>query len=136
MILDLDSQIEKEVSGLNLPFPSSVGLLDIVDSISISSLPGGVTVQAFYNGVEDKVLPFEIAIKVKDKHYDAVQSLTTIVQHLEGLTSLKSENGSFSFNSIKVASAPFLADRDMQGHWKYITNINAEITVYNKKEVK
>lgn len=135
MILDFDRMLLREIRKLSLPTGVSIGNLDISESLAVDALPGGMTIVGYYDGVADKELPYEIRIKTKDQE-EGVTTLTSIAQHLESLSVLESENGSFDFNQITVASAPFFLDKDEQGYWTYIANINAQITVYNKKEVK
>lgn len=135
MILDFDRMLLREIRKLSLPTGVSVGNLDISESLAVDALPGGMTIRGYYDGVADKQLPYEVRFKTKDQE-SAVETLTSIAQHLEGLNVLKSDNGSFDFNQIVIASAPFILDKDERGYWTYIININAEITTYNKKEGK
>lgn len=136
MILDFDKQLLKEILSLKLPYKVKIGSLTTNDSIAISSLPGGVTVRSFFDGVEDKQLPFEISIKVNSDQQQASEALNLIAQHLEQLDTMQSDNGSFDFSDIKIASAPFVAYVDEKGNWIYVTNITADLTVYNRKEDK
>lgn len=135
MLLDFDIQLLKEVRSLGLDYHSDVGMLDSNDNIAISSLQGGVIIRQFYDGVADKQLPYEIAIKVNNDQMNAIQTLTTIANHLEQLEKLESENGSFDFRGVTITDSPYLVGQDENENFVYITNIMAELTVYKKRRV-
>ena len=86
------------------------------DSIALLALAGGKTIKTYYNGVSDKVLNYEISGKVKDENRNKVLSaLYTLAEKIEDLTVLESNDESFEFNGIEIASEPFFVNATTDG---------------------
>jgi len=127
MTLDFTTQLHSFVDQLDLPFPITVGALDVEDSISLYALPGGKTIREFYNGIADKELNYEFGIKTKDQAL-AIKTLDMIA-HALFEADIPSGNDSYEFRGIQVSSEPFLAQID-EHTWMYQLMITAELTVY------
>ena len=69
MILDFETSVLNKVKTYTLPYPFkiSLGVLLSEDNITIASLPGSRTLKGYMDGVQDKELYYEVAIKVKNK---------------------------------------------------------------------
>ena len=138
MILDFETSVLNKVKTYTLPYPFkiSLGVLLSEDNITIASLPGSRTLKGYMDGVQDKELYYEVAIKVKNKQLQAIQSLTSIAEQLEREENITSGKGSFDYQGIELTDLPFLEGQDMQGYILYRMKFTAVLTVYKTKEEK
>lgn len=136
MILDFESRVLEKIKSYALPYPFkiSLGILLSEDNICIASLPGSRTVRGYMDGIQDKEINYEAAIKVNNKQLQAVQTLTSIAEQLEREEAIESHNGSFDFQGITITNAPFLEGQDAKGYFIFRMEFQALLTVYNTKE--
>lgn len=115
-----------ELNSLTLPLAVSVGILSKNESIAVSILPGGKTVQTYYDGTKEKVVNIQVSIKMKNQPI-AYNTLQSISEHVENLESLESQNNSFEFIQIINSSEPFHRTQDESGNWILLFNTQAQI---------
>ena len=72
---------------------------------------------------------------MKSQHEQAIQgSLWLSQSHLEELSTLNSDDGSFDFGEIKISNKPYINNEDEQGHYIFILDIQAAITTFSRKD--
>lgn len=129
MELDFIKVLRDETNKLNLDFVGALGYLTTAESMALYPLAGGTTIQEFYNGVKDKRLNFEFAIKTKN-NLKAYNTLNQIGRFIDAEPILNSLNGSYTLNRIAVASEPTMIMQDTAGFFIYQLTIQAEMTLY------
>lgn len=111
--------------------PIYLGPLDRVDSLSLYALPGGRTIQEYYDGAKDKLLNYEISIKTMDQR-DALEILDKIANSIENTKDIKSLNNSYEFQNITISSESYYRDQDEQGFYYYQLTFQSKITIYKE----
>lgn len=128
---DFLEQLNSVINTLNLPIPCRMGYLDEDESLVCYPLAGGKVNTLYMDEAKDVTLPFEIAIKTKS-HSKANTCIWAINEALSEFSlELPSKNGSYEFDNLTV-TMPFLNDRDDQGYYIYLQDIQANITVFSK----
>lgn len=128
---DFLEQLNSFINMLNLPIPCRMDYLDEDESLVCYPLAGGKVNTLYMDEAKDVTLPFEIAIKTKN-HSKANTCIWAINEALSEFNlELPSKNGSYEFDNLTV-TMPFLNDRDDQGYYIYLQDIQANITVFSK----
>lgn len=128
MNLDFLDKLNDRVNSLGLYAPSSIGLLDVDESLSIMAMPGGTEVE-YMDGTRDK--DYQVQVNAKSmEQLNCYNALTAIYQTLENLSDLPSSNGSYEFNKISTQSLPSLVMQDEQRFYIYQLSLSAKITIY------
>lgn len=127
MTLDFAERLHEYVEGLELEYPVHIGSLDTEESISIYALPGGKIKQKFFDGTADRLLNYELGIKTKHQR-KAIECLDKIAEALPEAI-IVSENGSYDFRGIEIASEPFNSAED-EHFFYHNLSIIAELTTY------
>lgn len=128
MELDFISRLRDYTNTLDLPYLCKLGYLEANESLVVYPLPGGRTIMEFYNGVKDKQLLFEFAVKSKS-NLKAYNALNQIGRALESITRIDSLNGSYEMDKgINVGSEANLVSQDEQGYFIYVLTIQVELT--------
>jgi len=128
MDLDFLQKFNNKINSLGLYARSSIGLLDVGESLSVMAMPGGSEVE-YMDGTRDKDYQVQVNAKSVDQ-MNCYNALTAIYQTLENLSDLPSSNGSYEFNKISIQSLPSLVMQDEQGFYIYQLSISAKITIY------
>ena len=128
MDLDFLQKFNNKINSLGLHARSSIGLLDVGESLSVMAMPGGSEVE-YMDGTRDKDYQVQVNAKSVDQ-MNCYNALTAIYQTLENLSDLPSSNGSYEFNKISIQSLPSLVMQDEQGFYIYQLSISAKITIY------
>ncbi|MER2172170.1 MAG: minor capsid protein [Psychrobacillus psychrodurans] len=128
MNLDFLDKLNDQINSLGLYAPSSIGLLDVDESLSIMAMPGGTEVE-YMDGTRDKDYQVQVNAKSMDQ-LNCFNALTAIYQTLENLSDLPSSNGSYEFNKISTQSLPSLVMQDEQRFYIYQLSLSAKITIY------
>lgn len=126
-------KLNQKINSLGLYAHSSIGLLDVGESLSIMAMPGGAEA-VFMDGTRDKDYQVQINAKSKDQ-MNCFNALTRIYQILENLEELPSNNGSYDFQEISTQSLPSILEQDEQGYWVYVLSISAKLTIYQGVEM-
>jgi hypothetical protein len=117
----------------NLPINCSLGYLLSTECLVLYPLPGGQVEREFYDGIKDQVLNYEFSMKSQDQQ--AIQRTLWLIQsHLEELSSLNSDDGSFDFGEIRISNKPYINNEDEQGYYIFILDIQAAITTFPRKD--
>lgn len=128
---DFLEQLNSFINTLNLPIPCRMDYLDEDESLVCYPLAGGKVNTLYMDEAKDVTLPFEIAIKTKS-HSKANTCIWAINEALSEFNlELPSKNDSYEFDNLTV-TMPFLNDRDDQGYYIYLQDIQANITVFSK----
>lgn len=126
--LDFIKVMRDYVNTLGLSYVCKLGYLETTDSLVVYPLPGGRTIREFYDGIKDKQLIFEFAIKTKS-NLQAYNALNQIGRSLEAVGTLDSSNDSYEMDkSIMVGSEPNLVNINEQGYYTYLLTIQVELT--------
>lgn len=128
MELDFLGKLNSKINSLGLYARSSIGLLDVDESLSIMAMPGGAELE-YMDGTRDKDYQVQVNAKSMDQ-MNCFNALTAIYQTLENLSDLPSGNGSYEFNKISIQSLPSLVMQDEQGFYIYQLSMSAKITIY------
>lgn len=130
--MDFMEQLAEKIDEFTDPLEISLGYLGAGESFVIYPLPGSQIVKTYMNGATDQRLNYEIAMKSKSQR-TIHQTLWLVQNELEQLQELKSEDGSFQFQEIKITDKPFIQNADEQGWLVFLLNIKAEITVLKRE---
>lgn len=128
--LDFIWRLNDFVNTLDLFAPSVVGILDEGESISVMAMPGGEET-VYFDETRDKNLNIQINAKSVSQ-FNCIEALSHIARVLETLpeNAIKSENDSFYFNSMRVASFVSIVGQDEQGYFIYQVSLAAKITIH------
>ena len=113
-----------------MPMPCVIGFLDGEDNLCIYSLPGSRTIEEYFDGTKERELLFEVGFNTKDQE-KANKTLWLISNHLDELSTLASEDGSFVFLGIEISETPFVSEQDTQRNSTYLLGI--KITIHQFK---
>lgn len=98
------------------------------EDIVLYSLPGGKVIETFMDGTRVVLLPYEIAIKLKNQEV-ANSYLWTINSALSTFDiRLPSQNGSYLFIDLEIKE-PFLNDHDEHGYYIYLLDVSARLEI-------
>lgn len=130
---DFLERLNAFINLLDLPITSRMDYLDEDESLVVYPLAGGKINKIYMDEARDVSLPFEIAVKTKD-HEKANTCLWAVNEALSDLfVDIPSANRSYAFENLEVAM-PFLNERDEQGYYIYLQDIQANITVFQPKK--
>lgn len=128
--LDFMERLNGHINTLDLFARSRIGLLGESESISVMAMPGGEE-SVFFDGIRDKNYQIQVNAKSKNQN-ECFTALTTVYQNLERLDDLKSNNGSFDYQSTTTASLPNLIGQDDDGYFIWGVNLSCKITIYEE----
>ncbi|GAE32446.1 phage tail terminator protein [Halalkalibacter hemicellulosilyticus] len=129
--------IERLVERVNhIPLPSiecKTGYLGEEESFVVYPLPGSRVVMEYMDGTTDQQLNFEFAMKSKLQS-QIHQTLWLVQSELEKLKELESNDGSFEFDELVITNKPFINQKDDQGWFVFLLDVQATITVFKESE--
>lgn len=130
--LDFIWRLNDYINTLGLFARSDVGVLDVGESMSLMAMPGGEET-VYMDGVRDKNYQMQINAKSIDQ-FNCIESLSHVARVLENLKEdeIKSHNGTFDFESIRIISPLSIVAQDEQGYFIYTLSISAKITIYER----
>lgn len=130
----LGDVIDNVIQDNNLGIPLFNDLNNEEESISLYSLPGGKVFRAYYDGIKEKRLNFEIQGKSMDREriLSIVDKLSKV---LEELTDVESSDGSFEFSSLSISSEPYYQASDTSGYFYFRLTFQVDLTIYPKKGI-
>lgn len=125
---DFSEVLQEFLDGLGLPITPRLDYLNEGEDLVIYALPGGKVEDEDMAGTQILSLPFEIAIKSKDR-----QKVNAILWKINTELSkigleLPSLNNSYTFLSLKVET-PSLNDVNDQDYYIYLLDLQATIEV-------
>lgn len=128
--MDFLDRLNESINSIHeLPVKIKKGFVSEKESLAITPIPGGHITKRFYDGSKEEVLNYEIAMK-SDDGSKVEATLWKISNFIEKLNDLKSENSSFSFMSITIASKPFIGPTENQDWFVFLLDIQAKIMTY------
>lgn len=110
----------------------SMGYLGTGESFVLYPLPGSKITAEYMDGTTDQALNYEIAMKSKSQKR-IHETLWLTQTDLEGLEELTSKDGSFEFDEITITNKPYINQIDDQGWFVSLLNVQAKITVFNRR---
>lgn len=131
MTMDFTDRVIAHLNGLSLPFRTFAYANATGESIAVSSMPGGRTIQEYYDGIKDKRFTYFVQVKVNaDKTQQAEQVLQRIASELDDLEDLPSLNSSYDFIDIIITNEPYHFQRTDAGDIYFRMSFQAELTIY------
>nr|DAG29549.1 MAG TPA: Minor capsid protein [Caudoviricetes sp.] len=131
--MDFIERLNDSVNSIHsLPIKCILGYLKSEECLVLYPLPGGQVEREYFDGTKDQLLNYEFVMKSKDQE-KIHKTLWQIQYHLEGLSLLLSNDGSFDFEEIKITNKPYINDEDEQGYYIFILDIQVSITTFNMK---
>lgn len=131
--MDFIERLNDSVNSIHsLPIKCILGYLKSEECLVLYPLPGGQVELEYFDGTKDQLLNYEFVMKSKDQE-KIHKTLWQIQYHLEGLSLLLSNDGSFDFEEIKITNKPYINDEDEQGYYIFILDIQVSITTFNMK---
>ena len=129
---DFADVLKEYINTLSLPIHCTLDYLDALESLVLYPLPGGKVDNVYMDGSRDVTLIFELAVKSTDQK-KASECLWEINKALSEFDlDLPSQNGSYLFNNL-TTTQPSLNEKDGQGHYIYLQDITASLTILNTK---
>lgn len=129
--MDLLERLADSIDSVKgIPMPCSMGFLNGEDTLCVYSMPGSRTVEEYFDGTKEREMLYEVGFNTKDQE-KANETLWLISNHLDELSTLTSEDGSFVFLGIKISETPFVSEQDTQGNSTYLLGI--KITIHQFK---
>lgn len=97
----------------------------------MARLPGGRTIQEYYDGIKDKQLQFELTIKAKrERRTEIVSALSQITEALSELEDLPSDNGSYDFQKIDIGNEIYFSEAKTDGFIYFKAQFQPTLTIY------
>lgn len=128
--MDFLDRLNESINSIpELPLKIRKGFLSEKESLAITPIPGGYISQRFYDGSKEEILNYEIAMKSNDGS-KVEATLWKIADFIEKLNELDSQNNSFSFMNITIASKPFIGPNETQDWFVFLLDIQAKIITY------
>lgn len=128
----LERLTEKINLELNLPLRLTMGYLQAEDSLVIYSLPGGRTIEEYFDGTKTKQLNYEIAMKHRSSQMIEA-TLWELQSFIDDITDVPSEH--YQFNGMEITNVPFINQFDEQNYFVFLLNIQTELTIFEKGEI-
>ncbi|WAX12705.1 hypothetical protein EC99P2_00008 [Enterococcus phage EC99P2] len=128
--MDLIDRLQDSIETLDLSFKVVQNINTEDDSITVMSLPGSTVTRAYFDGVKDKAMNYEIRGVTIDKVDVAEKELFIIADFLGSLTSLTSLDGSFEFSDIVVSDEPYFLDAQEDGSVVFGLTFVANVTIF------
>lgn len=129
--MDLLERLAESIDSVEgLPMPCMLGFLDGEDTLCVYSLPGSRTTEEYFDGTSEREMLYEIGFNTKDQE-KANRTLWLISNHLEKLSYLQSEDGSFCFISSEISDTPFASEQDSKGLSTYLVDTKIKIHQFN-----
>lgn len=110
----------------DLPMKCKVGFLNTDNSLKVFANPGGRVVSEDFAGNSNKVLPYSVGIRTADQQL-ADSTMWKISTFLDNLNELKSQDGSFTFNSLELNGLPNVSVADERGYFTYLLDFEIDI---------
>ena len=130
-VIDFEDRIADYIDTLNVGLPLFYDTTTDDESISLTRLPGGRTIQEYYDGILDKQLIYELTVKAKKENRPKViEALGTVTEHLINLGNLKSEDNSFDFQKIEVSNEAFFVEATTDGFIYFRLHFQPILTIY------
>lgn len=129
--IDFEARIGDYIDSLGYDFPlyNDTTLGD--ESISLARLPGGQTIQEYYDGIKDKQYIYELTVKAKQANRQlAVDTLGKITEMLEDLEELESSNSSFDFQKIEISNEVYFSEAKKEGIVYFKAHFQPILTIY------
>lgn len=102
------------------------------ESFSLYSLPGSTVVKRYMDGIEDKKINYELLLKAKVQNREkAVNVFSKIVEKLQTLTKLNSNDGSFEFQEITFSSETYFDEATTDGFVYFRATFSVLLTIIN-----
>lgn len=132
--MDFIERLADKVNAIaHLPTPCRIGYLGVGESFVVYSLPGSRVTTKYMDGTTDQQLNFEFAMQSKSQA-QIHQTLWLVQNGLEGLSELKSKDGSFEFDELIITNKPFINQIDDQGWFVFLLDVQAHITTFKEDE--
>lgn len=113
-----------EVSN-QVPVPIRIHSLDKDESMRLTALPGGKTVETFMDGSKQKELNYEFVYKTKCENADRI--MIELGELLEEQEDIPSSNNSYQFVGITIVDEPFFTGYDDKQFLYYRLAIKATL---------
>jgi hypothetical protein len=131
--MDFMERLNERVNEISrLPMRCQMGYLGTGESFVVYPLPGSRTVTEYMDGVKEQQLNYEFAMR-SQSHSKINQTLWMVQNELESLGELYSSDGSFDFDELIITSKPFINDRNDQGFFTFLLDVQANITVFKEE---
>jgi len=127
--MDFIERLQDTINGIEyMPLICHLGYLKEDESLVLFPSPGSRIIQEYMDGEKEAQMNYTIAMKSKKQ--GLIHGTLWIIQNeLERLGDIKSDNGSFEFNSLDVTNKPFITDADEQGWHVFMLDIQANLTI-------
>lgn len=133
--MDFIERLADRVNSIaQLPAPCRIGYLGVGESFAVYPLPGSQVTTKYMDGTSEQQLNFEFAMRSKSQS-QIHRTLWLVQNELEGLSELKSKDGSFEFDEVTITNKPFINDADEQGWFVFLLDIQAKITVFKEEKI-
>ncbi len=130
-VIDFEERIADYIDSLGVGIPLFYDTTAKDESVSLTRLPGGRTIQEYYDGIIDKQLIYELTVKAKEtERTRVVKALGTITEHLINLEELPSEDDSFDFQKIRVSNEAFFVEATTDGFIYFRLHFQPILTIY------
>lgn len=129
--LDFEDRVADYIDALEVGIPLFYDTTTEDESTSLTRLPGGRTIQEYYDGIKDKQLQFELTIKARrERRTEIVSALSRITDSLSDLEDLPSENNSYDFQKIDVGNEIYFSEAKTDGFIYFKAQFQPTLTIY------
>ena len=129
--------LERLVSNINsvvdLPLECKLGYLDSDDALILQSLEESGIKKEYFDGMKDLQLKLQLFMKSNSQN-QANDILWNLVNYLNNLDDVPSNNNSYEFVSLTVTDTPFTLGVNESGLYTFSIKFQADLMVHNKKE--
>lgn len=128
--MDFIDRLQEVASKIDVPV--IIQAIDQEDSIRLSTQAGGRTQKTYMNGDKVKELPYEFVYKTKGFRGDQV--MAQLVEILEDIQDIPSNDGAYKFMALSIVNEPFFIGRDNQQFQYYRLIIQAKLYIKKRKQ--
>lgn len=104
---------------------TSIGVLHQVNSLNIKPLAGGKEL-SYYDGSREKQLNVQIESSNENME-ECYKEISVLMQELDNVENIKSDNGSYEFRGIEITGYPFIVTTNEK---RTIMGITLKIKIY------
>lgn len=125
---DFQISLVRFINGLNLPLTARLDYLSENADLVVYPLPGGKITMEYMDGRQEMLLPFEIAVKLKDQEL-ANAIMWRLNESLSAFDlEIASQNGTYDFIGL-TTQKPFVNGKDDQGYFIYLLDLEARLEI-------
>ncbi|ADG41480.1 minor capsid protein [Leuconostoc kimchii IMSNU 11154] len=124
--MDLIERLADKINTLDLPQMMIIDHLNSSSDFGIYMQPGSRVISEDWSGIQERLLPFEIAFRTDDFELGS-NTLWKISELLDSINSIETD-GTYEFNKLNIEPQPFSINVDVSNKGIFLLDFSVEIT--------